>query len=177
MDKPTDGQDPFPTPVSNPSGPSDSRDRGGMQGSGFTALGRATEDGVAGGVDIRTGQGKEKKMGHSGQISLRPLPSTWVHTHTQHTSASDAQTRGDAKAPIWVLPQSSKEKLEPPPSLVLSGRGTPAWGWGRGSEGVSGMAVGGGIKWSDSSFTPAMRYVWTLTGGSVPGNLDGTTIL
>ena len=62
-------------------------------------------------------------MGHSGQISLRPLPSTWVHTHTQHTSASDAQTRGDAKAPIWVLPQSSKEKLEPPPSLVCQGEG------------------------------------------------------
>lgn len=60
-------------------------------------------DGVAGGVDMRTGKGKEKKMGHSGQISLKPLPSTWVHTHTQHTSASDAQTRGDAKAPTWVL--------------------------------------------------------------------------
>ena len=68
-------------------------------------------DGVAGGVDMRTGQGKEKKMSHSGQISLRPLPSTWVHTNTQHTNASDAQTRGDAKAPTWVLPQSSKEKL------------------------------------------------------------------
>ena len=58
--------------------------------------------GVAGGVDMRTGRGKEKKMGHSGQISLRPLPSTWVHASTQHTSDSDAQTRGDAKAPTWV---------------------------------------------------------------------------
>ena len=39
------------------------------------------------------------------------------------------------------------------------------------------MAVGGGIKWSDFSFTPAMRNVWTLIGGSMSGNLDGTAIL
>lgn len=78
LDKATDGQDPFPTPVSNPSGP---RDRGGMQDSGFTALGRATEDGWccwACGHEDRAGEGKEDEPQWS---DLFKAPSQYLGAH------------------------------------------------------------------------------------------------
>lgn len=75
----TDGQDPFPTPITNPQaqGIKEAREAVASQ----LWAGPQKTDGVARAADVRTGQRKEERVGHSGQTSVRPLPSTHTHTH------------------------------------------------------------------------------------------------
>lgn len=93
MDKPRDGQEPLPTPITNPQ----TQDKRGQarlcpHSSGESHRRRADPQAS---VDRRTVQRKEEVLGQGGQTSSSPYPTT---THSD-ANASDGHTRGCLRSP------------------------------------------------------------------------------
>lgn len=144
MDKPTDGQEPLPTPVTNPQ--TQDKRRQARLCSHSSGEGHRRRADPQTSVDGRTVQRKEEVLGQSGQTSLSPFPTTTY----PNAYASDVHTGGCVKSPhldgfltfhrdALILTLSGTVRVGAGGLGVGEGKDSVSeeWQWGGGSSGQS----------------------------------------